>query len=228
MAVGVTTAAVAFVAHALVPQMPWAAAIALGAIVAPAGRRGRHRRAALGQAAAPGDGHPAGREPAQRRLGAADLPDRRGRRRRRLQPGDRRPRLPAGGAGQRAPPPSSQPFCSGRSCASSRTRPTSIIFQFVTTFGVWILSERLGLSPILTIVIYAMLAARRSPGPMRAALRVPLLRRVGHHGLPAQRPGLRAGRAADRPDPRAARAGRAVELLRPSPGRCWPPSSWPG
>src|SRR3954470_20810871 len=34
-AVGLTTAAVAFVAHALVPTMPWAAAIALGAIVAP-------------------------------------------------------------------------------------------------------------------------------------------------------------------------------------------------
>ena len=34
-AVGLTTAAVAFVAHALVPAMPWPAAIALGAIVAP-------------------------------------------------------------------------------------------------------------------------------------------------------------------------------------------------
>src|SRR5690349_20048001 len=35
VAVAVTTAAVAVVAHALVPAMPWAAAIALGAIVAP-------------------------------------------------------------------------------------------------------------------------------------------------------------------------------------------------
>src|SRR4051794_33843921 len=34
-AVGVTTAAVAFIAHAFVPGIPWAAAIALGAIVAP-------------------------------------------------------------------------------------------------------------------------------------------------------------------------------------------------
>ena len=34
-AVGLTTAAVAAVAHALVPSMPWAAAIALGAVVAP-------------------------------------------------------------------------------------------------------------------------------------------------------------------------------------------------
>src|SRR3954465_13183177 len=34
-AVGLTTAAVALVAHALIPAMPWAAAIALGALVAP-------------------------------------------------------------------------------------------------------------------------------------------------------------------------------------------------
>jgi CPA1 family monovalent cation:H+ antiporter len=34
-AVGLTTAAVAVVAHWLVPEMPWAAAVALGAIVAP-------------------------------------------------------------------------------------------------------------------------------------------------------------------------------------------------
>src|SRR5213593_1433711 len=34
-AVGLTTAAVAVVAHALIPAMPWAAAIALGAVVAP-------------------------------------------------------------------------------------------------------------------------------------------------------------------------------------------------
>src|SRR5829696_5257410 len=35
VAVGLTTAAVAVVARALVPEMPWAAAIALGAVVAP-------------------------------------------------------------------------------------------------------------------------------------------------------------------------------------------------
>src|SRR3954452_22439249 len=35
IAVGLTTAAVALVVHALVPSIPWAAAIAIGAIVAP-------------------------------------------------------------------------------------------------------------------------------------------------------------------------------------------------
>ena len=44
IAVGVTTAAVAVVFHALVPGVPWAAAVALGAIVVAAGRRRRDRR----------------------------------------------------------------------------------------------------------------------------------------------------------------------------------------
>src|SRR6201988_3753195 len=35
IAVGLTTAAVAVVAHALIPSMPWAVAIVLGAVVAP-------------------------------------------------------------------------------------------------------------------------------------------------------------------------------------------------
>ena len=37
--------------------------------------------------------------------------------------------------------------------------PTSIILQFVTTFGVWILAERIGLSGVLTMVCYAITIA---------------------------------------------------------------------
>jgi CPA1 family monovalent cation:H+ antiporter len=51
--------------------------------------------------------------------------------------------------------------------------PTSIILQFVTTFGIWIVAERLDLSPILTTVAYAMTVARHSPAYMPARLRVP-------------------------------------------------------
>jgi CPA1 family monovalent cation:H+ antiporter len=46
-AVGVTTVAVAFVARWLVPDMPWAAAVALGAIVAPRTRQPRRRSCAV-------------------------------------------------------------------------------------------------------------------------------------------------------------------------------------
>ncbi|MBN8909279.1 MAG: cation:proton antiporter, partial [Rhodospirillales bacterium] len=40
--------------------------------------------------------------------------------------------------------------------------PTSVIVQFVSTFALWILASRLGLSPILTLLCFAMALARRS------------------------------------------------------------------
>jgi Na+/H+ antiporter len=50
---------------------------------------------------------------------------------------------------------------------------TSVIVQFVTTFAVWILAERLRLSGIITIVAFAMLTARSAPTRMPARLRIP-------------------------------------------------------
>jgi CPA1 family monovalent cation:H+ antiporter len=41
------------------------------------------------------------------------------------------------------------------------------LLEFVTTFGAWILAERLGLSPVLALVAFAMTIAR-SAGPVRA------------------------------------------------------------
>ena len=51
--------------------------------------------------------------------------------------------------------------------------PSAIILQFVTAFGVWILAEDLGLSPIVTLVTFAITAARLSPQRTPAALRLP-------------------------------------------------------
>ena len=39
--------------------------------------------------------------------------------------------------------------------------------QFVGTFAVWILAERLGVSPILTVVVYAMALARTADARRR-------------------------------------------------------------
>jgi monovalent cation/hydrogen antiporter len=50
--------------------------------------------------------------------------------------------------------------------------PTSIILQFVATFGVWILAERLGLSGVLTTVCCAMAIARTAPERTPARTRV--------------------------------------------------------
>ena len=50
---------------------------------------------------------------------------------------------------------------------------TSVIIQFVGTFAVWILAERLRLSGIITIVTFAIATARSSPAQMPARLRIP-------------------------------------------------------
>ena len=51
--------------------------------------------------------------------------------------------------------------------------PTAIVVLFGTTFGMWLAAERLGLSGILTIVVYAIVIARTAPLLMSARLRVP-------------------------------------------------------
>jgi Na+/H+ antiporter len=54
-----------------------------------------------------------------------------------------------------------------------RDVPTAIILQFISTFGVWILADRIGLSSVLTMVSYAIAVARRAPERIPARLRVP-------------------------------------------------------
>jgi len=50
---------------------------------------------------------------------------------------------------------------------------TSVVVQFCTTFGVWMLAERLHLSGIITMVVFAMAASRRAPEIMPARIRIP-------------------------------------------------------
>ncbi|HVY07192.1 MAG TPA: sodium:proton antiporter [Burkholderiales bacterium] len=39
----------------------------------------------------------------------------------------------------------------------------SVLLQFISTFAVWIIADRVGLSPIIAVVCYAMTIARRAP-----------------------------------------------------------------
>ncbi len=50
---------------------------------------------------------------------------------------------------------------------------TVVIFQFVSTFAVWILAERLHLSGILTTVVFAMAVSRPAAQMVAARVRVP-------------------------------------------------------
>ncbi|MEJ0035135.1 MAG: Na+/H+ antiporter [Gammaproteobacteria bacterium] len=48
----------------------------------------------------------------------------------------------------------------------------SIVLQFIGTFAVWIVAERLGLSAIITVVAFAMTASRHAPGRTGARSRI--------------------------------------------------------
>ena len=51
--------------------------------------------------------------------------------------------------------------------------PTAIILQFISTFGIWILADRIGLSGVLTMVCFAVATARRAPELVPARIRIP-------------------------------------------------------
>ena len=173
VAVGLTTAAVAVVAHALVPAMPWAAAIALGAIVAPPDA-----------VAATAVLRPL--RPPQRLLtileGESLLNDASALLVYRLAVGAVAP----GGFAFASVAPAFLLAVAGSVVAGpalgwltfqlmGRVKhvPTVIILQFVSAFGVWILAEHLRLSGVLTVVCYAMAVAQTAPGRTPARIRIP-------------------------------------------------------
>ncbi|HEV7801036.1 MAG TPA: sodium:proton antiporter [Burkholderiales bacterium] len=172
-AVGFTTAAVAVVAHTLVPTMPWAAAIALGAIVAPPDA-----------VAATAVLRPL--RPPHRLLtileGESLLNDATALLIYRLAVGA----VAANSFSVAAVAPTFLFAIVGSLVAgpalgwlflrvTERVQhvPTAIILQFVSTFAVWMLAERVGLSGVLTTVCYAMMVARRAPAQISAATRIP-------------------------------------------------------
>src|SRR3954469_11436266 len=174
IAVGLTTLAVAWVVHGLAPTVPWAAAIAIGAIVAPPDAvaattvlrdvRLPHRvsvilegEALLNDASAL----------LIYRLAVTAV-------------------LAGGGIGAEAIAPTflvslvgsviaglALAWAMGQVTRRITDAPSSIIVQFVSTYGVWVVAERAGLSPILTIVTYAMTLARSTPAYLPARLRIP-------------------------------------------------------
>jgi len=173
VAVGLTTAAVAIVAHAIVPALPWAAAIALGAIVAPPD--------AVAATAVLRPLHPP-----QRLLtileGESLLNDATALLIYRLAVGavaagsvsaaDVAPAFLLGVVGSLIAGPALG-WLVQRVMSRIEHVPTAIILQFVSTFAVWLLAERAGLSGVLTTVCYAMSLARTAPAQTPARIRLP-------------------------------------------------------
>ena len=173
LAVGVTTAVVAVLAHRLVPQMPWAAAIALGAIVAPPDAAAA--TAVLRQVNLPYrilkilEGESLLNDASalliyRVAVGAAAVEH--------LRWSEFAPSLALALAGSLV---AGYLFARAWLVLSRRVdeAPSAIILQFAGTFTVWIVAERIGLSGILTIVAYAITIARTAPARTPARLRVP-------------------------------------------------------
>lgn len=172
-AVGVTTAAVAVTAKLLQPDLPWAAAIVLGAIVAPPDATAA--TAILRQV----------RLPYRIRVileGESLLNDASALFIYRLA-------LGAVVAGAVRPAALASAFIlvlpasllfgwvltkvTTRIVENIQDVPSSIIIQFTFTFGVWMLAERLQLSPVLTLFAYAVVISERPQPRLGARLRLP-------------------------------------------------------
>ncbi|MEW6640690.1 MAG: sodium:proton antiporter [Pseudomonadota bacterium] len=172
-AVAVTTACVALVAHTMVPDLPWPAAIALGAIVAPPDAAAAttilrqvklpHRivtilegESLLNDASALLIYRITAGIVMMHHVGVETVV----------------PTITLALAGS---------LVAGYVCSRITMHlfarvsdvPSAIILQFATTFTIWIVAEHLGLSGILTIVAYAIIVARTAPARTSARLRVP-------------------------------------------------------
>jgi Na+/H+ antiporter len=173
MAVAVTTVAVALVARWLVPAMPWAVAVALGAAVAPPDAaaatavlkevRLPHRivsiledesllndasalliyRLAVGAAVAHTDNAIAVASTLAFVLVGS---------------------IAVGAL---------LAFSYGNIVSRFSHAPSAIVMQFIGAFGAWILADRLGLSGVLVVVTFAVILSRRSALRLPAAVRVP-------------------------------------------------------
>jgi CPA1 family monovalent cation:H+ antiporter len=169
----VTTAAVAWVAHAMVPGLPWAAAIALGAAVAPPDAAAA--TAVLRQVNLPHrlvtilEGESLLNDATAliifRIAAAAAMASA-------FSSSQIAPAFVLSVVGSVVVGPVLGTLTL-RLLNVLEDAPSAIVMQFVTTFGVWILAERLGLSPILTMVCYGITVSRRAPELTPARLRIP-------------------------------------------------------
>ena len=173
VAVGLTTAAVAVLVHWLLPDMPWAAAIALGAIVAPPDAAAA--TAILRQVKLPYrilkilEGESLLNDASalliyRVAVGAASVQH--------FKWSEFAPSIALALAGSLL---AGYLFARVSMLLTRRIAdaPSAIIVQFAGTFTVWIVADHIGLSGILTIVAYAITIARTAPARTPARLRVP-------------------------------------------------------
>jgi len=173
LGVAVTTVAVAIVVHALMPSISWPLAIALGAIVAPPDATAA--TAILRHVKPPRriltilEGESLLNDASALmiyRLSLAALTTSN------FSIGSAAPTFLLAVVGS---------IVAGRLAASLMMRltmrvrdvPTSIILQFIATFGIWIAADEIGLSAVLTMVCFAVFVARPAAELTPARMRIP-------------------------------------------------------
>ena len=214
VAVGLTTVAVAFVARLLLPDLPWAAAVALGALLAPPD--------AVAALAVMRHVNPPHRI---RKVleGESLLNDASALLIYKLAVGA----LAAGSFSVVAAAPTFALVAFGSVAVGWLSAlaispvlgrvddaPTSVILQFVITFGLWLLAERLGLSAVVTIVVFGMTRAEARPAAGRP--QGLLISDLGGSDLRAERPGVHPDRPSIGPDPQNADWRRGLAPVRHS------------
>jgi len=172
-AVGLTTVAVALVARMLVPEMAWAPAIALGAVVAPPDAVAA--TAVLRQLRPPHriltilEGESLLNDASALliyRLAVAAVAANG------FSVGTVAPTFLLAIAGSVVAGPALG-WLTLRLMERVHHVPTAIILQFASTFGVWIVAEHIGLSGVLTMVCYAIWVAQSAPERIPARIRIP-------------------------------------------------------
>lgn len=170
--VGLTTVGVAWIVRSLVPAMPWSAAVVLGAIVAPPDAAAA--TSVLRQVRLPHrlliilEGESLLNDASALLIYRLAIAETLGT----VTTADIAPTLALGVVGS---------LMAGYVLArlnywllsQVQHAPSSVVLQFVGTFGVWLLAERLGLSPVVTVVVYAITTARMAPAGTAARLRLP-------------------------------------------------------
>jgi monovalent cation/hydrogen antiporter len=173
VAVALTTIAVAFVTRALIPAIPWPAAIALGAVVAPPDAAAA--TAVLRQLRPPHriltilEGESLLNDATalliyRLAVGAAIANS--------FSIGAVAPTFLLAVVGSIIVGPSLA-WLFLRLMRNVQDIPTAIIMQFASTFGLWILAEHMGLSGVLTVVCFAVTAAQSAPERTPARMRIP-------------------------------------------------------
>ncbi|RYX86124.1 sodium:proton antiporter [bacterium] len=172
VAVGLTTIVVAFAARQFLPDLPWAAAIALGALLAPPDAVAalavlqqvnpphRIRKVLEGESLLNDASALLIYKIAVGSIGAAGF-----------QMGKAFPTFLLVVFGSAA-----TGWILAKLVGLIRGRvsdmPTSVIFQFVMSFGVWLIAEQLGLSGVVTIVVFGIMTGQETALDMSARMRV--------------------------------------------------------